>query len=151
VGLLSWLFPNDDDRLASAKASMAAGKYEAARKTLMHCKAPEAEALYDECDREIDKAARAGVKKSLAKQGFHGWKIEIGAKGERRKQELEAQVKKELANAGVDLDLPNLDQDLVKAVLAKVERTLKSNATIKIVPVLDEKAQAKAKASSKAG
>jgi hypothetical protein len=140
VGFWSWLFPSDEDRLRFAKASMADGKYEAARKTLLHCNLPEAEKLYEECSRAIDKADRAELKRGFAKQGFHGWKVEIGAKGARRKAELEAQVKKELEREGVDLDLPELDQAAVKAVLARVQKTLKSDATIKIVPITDKPA-----------
>ena len=135
MGLLSWLFPTDADLLSRARASMDAGSYEAARKMLARCKAPEAEALYDECSAKIDKADRASIKKKLGARGFHGWKIEVTAKGVKRRAEIEALAIKELTKAGVDLDMPDIDQALVKEVFATVFKTLKSDAAIRLVPI----------------
>jgi hypothetical protein len=135
MSIFSFLFPSDADRLRSARASIKAGEYEAARKTLLHCKGEEAEALYEECSAAIDKADKTRVKKGLAAQGFHGWKVEVTAKGARRKAELEALANRELEKAGVDLDLPELDQAAVKVALSRVSKTLKSEATIRLVPV----------------
>jgi hypothetical protein len=135
MGLISFLFPSDDDRLKRAREDMAKGDFAGARKLLLHCKAPEAEALYDECSRELEKKEKKLVKKRLAAQGFHGWKIEVTAKGARRMAELEALARRELEKEGVDLDIAEIDQEAVKAAFARVEKTLKSDAQIRLVPM----------------
>jgi hypothetical protein len=145
MGILSWFFPTDADLLDRARASMDAGSYEAARKLLARCKAPEAEALYDECSAKIDKADRASIKKKLGARGFHGWKVEVTAKGVKRRAEIEALAKKELAKAGVDLDMPDIDQAMVKEVFANVFKTLKSDAAIRLVPIPAPQAASPAK------
>jgi len=146
MGFFSYLFPSDDDRLRRAKESMAKGDFKSARSLLFQCKAAEAEALYDKCSVEIDKAEKALEKKRLAKQGFHGWKIEVTAKGAKRTAELEAQARRELAKAGVDLDRPDIDQAAVKEAFAAIQRTLKSEAAIRLVPLTNAPG-----ASAKAG
>src|SRR4051812_7851846 len=72
MGIWSFLFPSDEDRLRRARARMADGRFVEARKDLMHCKLPEAEALYDECSAAIDKGERTTRKKQLVAEGFHG-------------------------------------------------------------------------------
>ncbi len=139
MGILSWLLPTDGDLLERAKERMAAGRYVDARKLLARCKASEAERLYDECSTAIDKAERAATKKSLGAQGFHGWRIEVTAKSSKRRRELEALAQKELAKAGIDLDMPNIDQADVKAVLAQAMRTVRTDAMIRLVPITDVK------------
>jgi hypothetical protein len=120
--MLSWLFPSDEDRLAKARALMAQGRYEDARKGLIKCAAPEAEALYDACCKGLEKSDQATMKKQLAAQGFHGWKVEVTVKDPRRKAELEALITKELTSAGLDLGSPDIDQDAVKAAFGRADR-----------------------------
>jgi hypothetical protein len=139
MGILSWLFPTDADRLAKARARMAAGKYEDARSALLHCHAPEAEALYDECSAAIDKADRVTTKKRLASAGFHGWKIEVSLSSARQKAQLEALIAQELARAGVDLEMPDIDEDAVKDAFARAQRraprgNVRGTGTVKLVP-----------------
>jgi hypothetical protein len=142
MGLWSWLFPNDEERLRRVRAKMEKGDYEAARKAVMHCTGPEAEELYAKCSAKIDESERAGVKKQLAAQGFHGWKIEVSARGARRKAELEKLVADELAKAGIDLAMPDLDEGVAKGVIARVQRKLAASGrepvAIGLVPLLDK-------------
>jgi hypothetical protein len=142
VGIWSWFFPTSEDRLRRARAEMAAGQYEAARNRLVHCDLPEAEALYNECSAAIDGSERAGVKKVLAAKGFHGWKIEVSAKGARRKAELEKLCAEELARAGVDLDLPEMDGEAAKEAIARVQRRVRTSGrdvvTIRLVPIVGQ-------------
>jgi hypothetical protein len=140
MGILSWLFPTDEDRLRRARARMAKGQWEDARRDLLHCKAPEAEALYDECSRAIDKGEAATIKKRLAGDGFHGWKVVVDAKNARLKAELERLVTEEMEKAGVDLGLPDIDEDALKPAMARAQRRVKSsareNVAVRLVPVV---------------
>jgi hypothetical protein len=122
MGILSWLFPTEESRLAAAREQMAQGRHDDARKGLIKCTSPEAEALYDECCKALEPSDRAAMKKELAAQGFHGWKVEVDLKEPKRKAELEALIAKEIAKAGVDLDTPDVDQNAVKAAFARAER-----------------------------
>lgn len=122
MGILSWLFPTDADRLAKARAQMADGKYEKARAVLLHCHAPEAEALYEQCSAAIDKDDRARAKKQLASAGFHGWKVEVSLPSQRQKTELEALIAQEIARAGIDMDMPDVDQEAIQAAVARAQR-----------------------------
>lgn len=148
MGLLSWLFPNDHDRLASARALMAKGEHEKARKVLLHCSLPEAEALYDECSAAVDKADRVHQKKRLAAEGFRGWKVEVSTPNARLKKELEGLVAQEIAKAGVDLSEPEVDQGAVKAAVARAQRRASrtggtETGMIKLVPVMAAGAKAR--------
>jgi len=145
MGLWSWLFPTDADRLAKARALMADGKHKDARAHLMRCKLPEAEALYDECDVHAAKAGRVAEKKRLAGDGFHGWKVEIAIANPRRKRELEALFTQEIEKAGIDLGLPEIDQDALKDAVAKAQRKAirtgaRETGAVKLVPILNAKA-----------
>ncbi|MFO0755979.1 MAG: hypothetical protein U0359_05790 [Byssovorax sp.] len=140
MGIWSLLFPSDADRLKKARARMSDGRYDDARKILAHCQAPEAEALYDECCKHLEKGDRANYKAQLAAQGFHGFKVEVEVQNPRRKAELEALIEKELEKAGVDLGMPDLDEDAAKAAfnaaLRKVQQKgMREVAKVKIVPV----------------
>jgi hypothetical protein len=141
MGIWSLLFPNDDDRLRRARDLMAKGRHEDARKGLLHCKLPEAEALYDECCKHLEKDDRAAMKSQLAAAGFHGWKIEISLQNPRRKAEMEALVAEEIKKAGVDLDLPDIDQEAVQAAVLKAQRRARQKGAreageIKLVPIV---------------
>lgn len=143
MGLLSWFFPSDADNLARARALIADGKHEKARKILIHCHAPEAEKLYDECSAVIDKAEAKFVKKQLADAGFHGFKIDVSTKNPKRKKEIEALVAEEMEKAGVDLGLPDIDEKKVRSALAKAQKRASRGATtdvpmVRIVPVIDK-------------
>ena len=142
MGILSWLFPNDDDRLRRARAHMAEGRYSDARKILLHCQAPEAEALYDKCSAAVDLGERAQLKKRLAGDGFHGWKIQVDLSSARRKAELEKLIGEELARAGVDLGLPDVDEKVFKAAVARAQRRTRGAGgremgAVKLVPIVD--------------
>ncbi len=140
MGILSWLFPTDEDRLRRAKARMAKGKWEDARRDLLHCKSPEAEKLYDECSAAIDEAERGTIKKRLAGDGFHGWKVVVDARNARLRAELERLVTEELEKAGVDLGLPDIAEDALKPAMARAQRRVKSpareNVAVRLVPVV---------------
>jgi hypothetical protein len=137
MGIWSFLFPTDEDRVRRARALMAEGRHDKARETLLHCNAPEAEALYDQCSAAVDKEERAGVRKQLAAQGFHGWKVEVTLKSAARKRELEALVTQELERAGMDLAMPQIDEDVFKAAVARAQRRARGsgNAMVKLVPI----------------
>jgi hypothetical protein len=142
MGILSWLFPTDADRLKKARDLMAQGRFEAARQKLLHCHAPEAEKLYEQCSAAVDKQERGSLKKQLASQGFHGWKIEVTMQNARRRADLEKMVAEELERAGVDLDLPELDQAAAKTAIARAEKRLRNKggggtAAVRLVPVTD--------------
>ena len=143
MGLWSWLFPSDEDLLRRARAPMDAGRYADARKVLLHCKAPEAEKLYDACTAAIDKGEQATVKKRLKAEGFHGWKVEVSVKSARLKAEMEGLITEELGRAGIDLALPEIDEKAFKAAVARAQRRVKSQSretgAIRLVPVVDEK------------
>lgn len=141
MGLWAWLFPTDADKLARARALMTDGRHDKAREILMRCSSPEAEDLYDECSAAIDEAELVVVKKRLAAEGFHGWKIEVATAGARRKRELETLVAEELAKAGVDLGLPDIDQAAVKQAVQRAQRRARRTSTtdvgsIRLVPVV---------------
>jgi hypothetical protein len=143
MGFWSWLFPSDEDLLRRARARMANGRWEDARKDLVHCKAPEAEPLYDECCRHIDKGEQATFKKRLKSEGFHGWKVEVGVKNAKVRAELEGLITDELARAGIDLDLPDIDEKAFKAAVAKAQRRVRNPSrevgAIRLVPQVEER------------
>jgi hypothetical protein len=145
MGLWSWLFPTDADRLASARALMARGKYEDARRKLVHVSSPEAEKLYDECSAKVDAAEQGVMKKRLAAEGFVGWKAEVTASDPRLKTALEAAIAKELADAGVDLQAAQPDEAAVKAAMARAERKVRARgrqgaASVRLVPQMKKRA-----------
>jgi hypothetical protein len=55
MGLWSWLFPSEADRLARARELLRAGEYDEARGLVHGIDGPEAEALYEEA------SARMGI------------------------------------------------------------------------------------------
>jgi hypothetical protein len=139
MGLLSWLFPSDADKLATARDLMARGRYEDARKKLIHCSAPEAEKLYDECSAKVDEAEAGTMKKRLAAEGFLGWKAEVTASDPRLKSALEAAIAQELAAAKVDMMAAQPDEKAVKAAIARAERKVRARgrqgaASVNLVP-----------------
>jgi hypothetical protein len=148
MGLLSWLFPTDADRLRHARAMMAQGRHEKARAHLVRCSLPEAEALYDECCAAVDKADRPAEKKRLAAAGFHGWKIDVVSGSAGRRKELEGLVAQELTKAGVDLEVPDVDEAAVKAAVARAQRRASRTGraevgAVRLVPIVDAKLRAK--------
>ncbi|MBI4953071.1 MAG: hypothetical protein HY908_13640 [Myxococcales bacterium] len=142
MGILSWLFPTEQDRLVRARALMAKGRHADARAALLHSKLPEAEELYEQCSAVLDAKERTAQKKALAAQGFHGWKIQVSTKNARRRAELEALVAAELEKAGVDLALPELDEKAAKTALARAERRVRGGGggavRVELVPMVDE-------------
>jgi hypothetical protein len=146
MGILSWLFPTEGDRLRKARGLMKRGKYEDARRGLVHCTTPEAEALYDACSAEVDKADAVSVKKRAHAAGFRGWKVEVSTRDARSRSQLEAFCAKELAKAGVDLETPELDEAAVKAALARVHQKASNKGvagTVKLVPIMAAQRQAR--------
>ena len=148
MGFLSWLFPTEADRLRQARDLMAQGRHEKARARLVHCNLPEAEALYDECCAVVDKADRPAEKKRLAAAGFHGWKIDVVGGSAGRKKQLEGFVAQELAKAGIDLELPEVDEAAVKAAVSRAQRRASQGGraqvgAIRLVPIVDEKLRTK--------
>jgi hypothetical protein len=141
MGLLSWIFPSEADRLQSARNLMARGRFEDARKGLVHCTSPEAEALYEECSAAVDKAdAKANQKRAHA-AGFRGWKVEITMKDEKAKAKLSAIIAKELERSGIDLAVLEVDEARVQAALDRAQlkarnKGLNSPGTVKVVPVM---------------
>ena len=140
MGILSWLFPSEESRLARARALMADGRHDDARKGLIKCSSPEAEVLYEACCKALESSDRASLKKQLAAQGFHGWKIEVVLKDPRRKADLERLIAREIAAAGLDLGVPDLDQDAVKNAIARAERKAQragrgGAGTVQLVPI----------------
>jgi hypothetical protein len=139
MGILSWLFPSEADRLATARALMAKGRFEDARRGLVHATSPEAEALYEQCSKAIDQEDLVRTKKVARAQGFRGWRVEVASKERRR--ELEAFLLKELEKAGVDLENPALDEDAVKATLLRAQQKalnkgFRGATSVKLVPVI---------------
>lgn len=150
MGILAWLFPTEADNLARARALMADGRHDKARKLLMRSSLPEAEKLYDECSAAIDKADRPAEKKRLAAEGFHGWKVDISGASANRKKELEKLAAEELEKVGVDLGLADIDQAAVKAALMRAQRRASRGGTanvgaIRLVPIVDAKLKAQLK------
>jgi hypothetical protein len=145
MGILSWLFPSEADRLRSARALMAKGRWEDARRGLVHCSTPEAEALYDECSRAVDKADAASLKKRARAAGFRGWKVQVTMRDPRARAQIEAIAARELAKAGIDLETPELDEAAVKAALGRAQQKAANKGvggvgTMKLVPImLDER------------
>lgn len=142
MGILSWLFPSEEDRLRRARTLMAKGRHEDARRALLHCGSPEAEALYDACSVAVDKADAVTLKKRARAAGFRGWKVEVSMKDARGRAQLEALVARELTKAGVDLDTPEIDQAAVKAALARAGQKARNKGiagagTMKLVPVME--------------
>jgi hypothetical protein len=142
MSILSWLFPSDEDRLRTARSLMARGRYEKARRGLLHCKSPEAEALYDECSAAVDREGAASLKKEARAAGFRGWKVEVTMNDARSRARFEALIAGELTRARVDLDAPEVDQEAVQAAIARAERKARNKgiagaATLKLVPVME--------------
>ena len=141
MGIWSWLFPTDEDRLAKARALMATGKHAQARKVLLHCKHEDAEKLYDECSVAVDRDEAASFKKQLKAEGFHGWKVEVGVKNAKLKAELEALITEELAKAGVDLSLPQIDEGKLPAAVRRAQRRTKvasrETGPVRLVPMVE--------------
>lgn len=141
MGFWSWLFPTDDDRLARARKLMAAGRYEDARRSLLQCKAPEAEALYEECSAALEPKEREAFKKQLAGQGFHGFRVEVTMTNPKRKAEFEALIAEEIARDEIDLGLPDVDPAAVNAAVARAQRRFRAKAgardqgMVKLVPI----------------
>lgn len=145
MGLWSYLFPTDADRLASARTLMERGKYEEARRKLVHVSSPEAEKLYDECSAKVDAAEQGVMKKRLAAEGFLGWKAEVTASDARLKAALEAAIAKELADAKVDLMAAQPDEAAVKAAIGRAERKVRARgrlgaASVRLVPQMKPRA-----------
>ena len=148
MGIWSWFFPSEADHLRMARALMAEGRHDKARSHLMRCSGDEVDALYDECSAAIDGADRIKTKKQLAAQGFHGWRVDVDVRSVRRKKELEALVADELRKAGVDLDLPEIDEAEVNAALTRAQqRFAKSGGralgSVKLVPMVDTNRKAR--------
>jgi len=143
MGLWSWLFPSDEDLLRRARARMADSRWEDARKDLMHCKAPEAEALYDECCVHVEKGELATMKKRLKAEGFHGWKVEVAVKNAKLRAEIEGLITEELGRAGVDLDLAEIDEKAFKKAVTRAQRRVRNpsreTGAVRLVPVVEEK------------
>jgi hypothetical protein len=140
MGLLSWLFPSEADRLQKARDLMAQGRYEDARRGLVHCTAPEAEALYDACSAAVDEADAKVLEQRARAAGFRGWKVEVSMKDGRTRARLEALITRELARAGIDLGTAALDQAKVDEALARVQKKAQQQGmagagTIKLVPI----------------
>jgi hypothetical protein len=141
MSILSWLFPSEEDRLRKARTLMSKGRYEDARRGLIHCKSPEAEALYDQCSTAVDKEDVAAQKKHARAAGFRGWKVEVTMRDARSKAQFEALIVKELVRAGVDLETPEPDQAAVEVAFARAQRKaqnkgLSGNVAVKLVPVM---------------
>lgn len=141
MGILSWLFPSEADRLAKARALMAKGRYEDARRGLIHCTSPEAEALYDQCSTEVDRADAHIIKKQARAAGFRGYRIDIKMNDAKSRARLEALVAKELAAAGIDLEAPALDEAKVQAALGRAQQKARNKGltgvgTLRLVPVM---------------
>ena len=142
MGIWSWLFPSDEDRLRRARTHMAAGRFKKARAVLMRCQAPEAESLYDQCSAMLDKEDRANVKQQLASEGFHGFKIEVSVKGKKLRAELERLIVEELERGGVDIGLPDVDEKAFKSAVTRAQRRARGGgreaASVRLVPIVDE-------------
>lgn len=141
MGILSWLFPTEETRLASVRDLMQKGRYEDARRKLVHCRSPEAEKLYDECSTSVDAAEQGTLTKRLAAEGFSGWRAEVTASDPRLKTVLETAIAKELADAHVDLLAATPDMAAVKAAIARAERKVRKRgrqgmASVKLVPTM---------------
>jgi hypothetical protein len=141
MGILSWLFPSEADRLRKARALMARGRFEDARRGLVHCTTPEAEALYEECSAAVDKADVAANKTRARDAGFRGWKVEVTMKDAQTRTRLEGLIARELERAGIDLNDFEVDEAKVKAALARAEQKarnkgMNSPGTMKVVPVM---------------
>jgi len=141
MGILSWLFPTESDRLLKARALMAKGRYGDARRGLVHCKSPEAEALYDECSAAVDKADTVNLKKRARAAGFRGWKVEVAMKDARSRARLEALVATELTRAGIDLETPEVDEAAVKAAMGRAQQKAANKGmagvgSMKLVPIM---------------
>jgi hypothetical protein len=140
MGILTWLFPTEESRLQHARDLMADGRHDDARKGLIKCSSPEAEVLYEQCCKALESTDRATLKKELAGQGFHGWKIEVDLKDPKRKADLERLIAAEIARAGLDLDLPDIDQEAVKAAFMRAERKAQrpgrgGMGSVRLVPI----------------
>lgn len=140
MGILTWLFPTEESRLEHARSLMAEGRHDDARKGLIKCSSPEAEVLYEQCCKALESTDRATLKKELAGQGFHGWKVEVDIKDPKRKADLERIIAAEIARAGVDLDLPDVDQEAVKAAFMRAERKAQrpgrgGMGSVRLVPI----------------
>lgn len=143
MGIWSWLFPSDEDLLRRARKHMDAGRFADARKALVHCKAPEAEALYDECSAAIDKGEASSRKKQLVAEGFHGWRVDVSVKNARLRAEMEKLITEELERSGVDLGLPEIDEKAFKAAVGRAQRRVKNRnaevGAVRLVPLMEEK------------
>lgn len=140
MGLLSWLFPSEASRLEKARALMADGRHDDARKSLIQCSSPEAEVLYEACCKALEPSDRATMKKLLADQGFHGWKVEVTLKDPQRKADLERLIAGEITRAGLDLGMPDIDQEAVKGAIARAERKAQragrgGTGMVRLVPI----------------
>ena len=122
MGLLTWLLPTKEERLEKVRRLMAEKRYQKARAIAARLHLPEAEGLYDECCKHLDKDDRAKLKLELGKQGFHGWKVEVTQSSAKRRTELEKLIAEELRKASLDLDLPNVDEEVFKAVVEEAQR-----------------------------
>jgi hypothetical protein len=144
MGLLSWLFPSDQDRLDRAKARIERGEYESALKDLLHCKLPEAEALYDKASDLLSKKERVLLKKQMANQGFHGFRVDVTITNAKVKAEIEAVVMEEMRKAGVDLEMPDFDEEAAKKAIDRASRRVKNRTRepgmIRLVPIKPPKA-----------
>jgi UTP:GlnB (protein PII) uridylyltransferase len=141
MGLLSWIFPSEADRLQSARTLMARGRYEDARRGLVHCTSPEAEALYEECSAAVDKADVAANQKRAHAEGFRGWKVEVTMKDEKAKAKLLAIIAREIERSGIDLSALQIDETRVQAALDRAQvkarnKGLNSPGTVKVVPLM---------------
>jgi hypothetical protein len=141
MGILSWLFPSEADRLRRARDLMARGRFDDARRGLLHCTTPEAEALYDECSAAVDAADAVAAKRQARAAGFQGWKVEVSMKDAQGRARLETLVARELQRAGVDLDDPGIDEAVVRAALSRAEQKarnkgLNSAGSVRLVPLM---------------
>ena len=142
MGILSWLFPSEADRLRTARELMARGRYEDARRGLMQCKGEEADSRYDVCSAALDKETSAKLKKEARAAGFRGWRVEVTMSDARGKARMEALIAAELAKSGVDLETPEVDQEGVQKAIDRAERKARNKgiagaATLKLVPVME--------------
>jgi hypothetical protein len=124
MGLWSWLFPSRAERLAGARAHLAAGRPEEARGLVYGLDGPEAEAIYEEASRALGVNEPAAAARGALVRRFGAWELTVATAERSLAKPFVKLLLGELTAAGINLDRPELDGAAFDAAVVRAQAAL---------------------------